>query len=107
MAKENMTMDEMVATNQPSQVQGKQASHDVLHDNIDKLARFGGFNFLETAVDGIQNLNPERKARKKIFLTDEQKADERFALKKTIDLWIDMLTNSDSITGMLEACKTN
>ena len=25
------------------------------------LAKFGGFAFLETAIDGIQNMNPERK----------------------------------------------
>ena len=35
---------------------------------LDVLSRFGGFNFLESTVDGVQNLNPERKARKKDIL---------------------------------------
>lgn len=57
---------------------------------LDVLSRFGGFNFLESTVDGVQNLNPERKARKKIFLTDEQKQEEREVLKNKIDMWIDL-----------------
>ena len=36
-----------------------------------KLAKFGGFDLLETTVDGVQNMNPEKKARKKIFLTNK------------------------------------
>ena len=37
---------------------------------IGRLAKFGGFSFLESRVDGIQNLNPEHKSRKKIFNGD-------------------------------------
>lgn len=81
-------------------------SQEVLTSALHELSRFGGFNFLESSVDGIQNLNPERKARKKIFLTDEQKAAERSALRSKIDLWIDLLSNSESTTDMLEVCKT-
>ena len=81
-------------------------SQEVLTTALHELSRFGGFNFLESSVDGIQNLNPERKARKKIFLTDEQKAAERSALRSKIDLWIDLLSNSESTTDMLEVCKT-
>ena len=32
------------------------------------LNKVGGFNFVETVVDGIANMNPSRKARKEIFL---------------------------------------
>lgn len=81
-------------------------SQEVLTSALHELSRFGGFNFLESSVDGIQNLNPERKARKKIFLTDEQKVAERSALRSKIDLWIDLLSNSESTTDMLEVCKT-
>ncbi len=35
---------------------------------LDVLSRFGGFNFLELTVHGVQNLNPERKARKRDIL---------------------------------------
>lgn len=76
-----------------------------LQDALNGLSKFGGFNFLESAVDGIQNLNPERKARKKIFLTDEQKRGEREALKNKIDMWINLLTASANVTSMLETSR--
>ena len=76
-----------------------------LSSALDILSRFGGFNFLESTVDGIQNLNPERKARKKIFLTDEQKRDEREALKKKIDMWLELLTSSSEVTEMISTSK--
>lgn len=72
---------------------------------VDKLAKFGGFAFLESSIDGIQNLNPERKARKKIFLTDETKKNERKELKKKLTLWLDLLTSSKDIGEMLEKSK--
>lgn len=72
---------------------------------LDKLSKFGGFNFLETSVDGLQNLNPERKARKNIFLTDESKQEERDALSSKIDMWINLLTSSGDINQMLEQSK--
>ncbi|MCC8036120.1 MAG: DUF5458 family protein [Rikenellaceae bacterium] len=74
-------------------------------DPVEKLSKFGGFTFLESSVNGIQNLNPERKARKQIFLTDDSKSAERQALKNTLDLWIDLLSTSESITQMLDKCK--
>lgn len=72
---------------------------------LNALSKFGGFNFLESTVDGIQNLNPERKARKKIFLTDEQKQDERDALNDKIDMWLELLTSSSDVTEMLSTSK--
>lgn len=72
---------------------------------LNALSKFGGFNFLESTIDGVQNLNPERKARKKIFLTDEQKQGEREALKNKIGMWIDLLTSSSDVTEMLSISK--
>ena len=72
---------------------------------LEALSKFGGFNFLEAAVDGVQNLNPERKARKKIFLTDDQKRGEREALKNKIDMWLNLLTSSADVTEMLATSK--
>lgn len=83
-----------------------QKSQDFISQKvIDQLAKFGGFAFLEASIDGVQNLNPERKARKKIFLTDETKKNERKELKKKISLWLDLLTNSADITEMLDKSK--
>ncbi|WP_075603024.1 DUF5458 family protein [Saccharicrinis aurantiacus] len=105
MSENTAVAEEVMQTEQQSAVSNQESSAKVLADSIGKLAKFGGFNFLESSVEGIQNLNPERKARKKIFLTDEQKVGERKALKNTIDLWVDLLTSSDSITEMLDKSK--
>lgn len=76
-----------------------------LQNAVDNLAKFGGFAFLEASIDGVQNLNPERKARKRIFLTDETKKNERKELKKKLTLWLDLLTNSKDISEMLDKSK--
>lgn len=73
-----------------------------LQESLDKLARVGGFDLLEATVDGLQNLNPERKARKQIFLTGDEKKKEREELKKKIQLWIDVLEDSDSVASMVD-----
>lgn len=73
-----------------------------LSDSITKLARVGGIDLLETAIDGLQNLNPERKARKQIFLTGDEKKKEREELKKKIMLWLDILEGTDSVAAMIE-----
>ena len=52
----------------------------VSYTHLDKLKEFGGFAFLENIIDGYSNLNPARKARRNIFLTDEQWENERKAL---------------------------
>ncbi|WP_282036648.1 DUF5458 family protein [Saccharicrinis aurantiacus] len=105
MSENTAVAEEVMQTEQQSAVSNQESNAKVLADSIGKLSKFGGFNFLESSVEGIQNLNPERKARKKIFLTDEQKVGERKALKNTIDLWVDLLTSSDSITEMLDKSK--
>lgn len=77
-------------------------TQSLLDEALTGLARLGGFNFLESAIEGIQNLNPERKARKKMFLLEEQKAEERKELGQKIELWIELLTQSESISQMVE-----
>jgi hypothetical protein len=69
------------------------------------LAKVGGFSFLESVVDGLANMNAERKARKQIFLTDSSKESERNDLVKKINLWIALLENNQSVADMVESCK--
>jgi hypothetical protein len=73
-----------------------------LEESLQKLTRVGGIDLLEATIDGLQNLNPERKARKQIFLTGSEKRKERDELKKKILLWIDILENSDSVASMID-----
>ncbi|PZF73594.1 DUF5458 family protein [Taibaiella soli] len=73
-----------------------------LEVSIRKLAKAGGFVFLESTIDGVQNLNPERKARKQIFLTESEKKQEREALKKRLQLWVDLLQTTQDVSEMVE-----
>ena len=77
-----------------------------LDAQLQGLAKFGGFDLLESAIDAIQNINPERKARKKIFLEEAAKKDERIALKKTLQWWADVLSGSDDLSEMVNTCNT-
>lgn len=79
-------------------------SQDTLKENLGKLSRFGGFSFLESAIDRVQNLNPDRKARMSIYLKDEDKKEDRRNLLRTLDLWINMLEENSTIDEMLSAC---
>ncbi|WP_333853329.1 DUF5458 family protein [Epilithonimonas sp.] len=73
---------------------------------INDLNKVGGFNFIETVVDGIANMNPTRKARKEIFLNDTNKQTERKDLAQKLNLWISLLENNATAEEMAEACKT-
>ena len=45
-------------------------------------------------------MNPARKARKKIFLSESSKKGERDMLAKTLEIWADVLSSTDDISEM-------
>ena len=96
MANENLKPQAQAKTAQVSEQ--KKVS---LQKEIDKLAKYGGFDLLESAVENVQNLNPERKARRQIFLSDAGKQTERNALKKALELWLGVLKNNSELTDMV------
>jgi hypothetical protein len=57
---------------------------------------------LENVIDGLPNLNPERKARKNIFLSDPAKATEREQLKKRLGIWLELLGESETVADIVE-----
>ncbi len=73
-----------------------------LEQSVAKLTKFGGFDLLETTIDAVQNLNPEKKARKKIFLTELAKKKEREQLKKRLQLYYDLISSSESVADVVE-----
>jgi hypothetical protein len=77
-----------------------------LENNLQTLEKFGAFDLLESVVDGVQNLNPERKARKKIFLEEAGKKEEREQLQKTLEIWLGVLKGSEEITDMVAKSNT-
>jgi len=78
---------------------------ELLEQSLAQLSKVGGFDLMEATVDGIQNLNPERKARKRIFLSESSKKEERNQLKKTLQLWAAILSSSDNVMEMVESCE--
>jgi hypothetical protein len=80
----------------------KEAREISLQDSLEKLSRVGGFDLLEATIDGLQNLNPERKARKQIFLTDDEKKNEREELKLKLNQWIKALGEDGSVSEIIE-----
>lgn len=86
--------------------QGQQQGHQQQkQSSLDELNKVGGFNFIETVVDGIANMNPTRKARKEIFLNDNNKGVERKDLLQKLNLWISLLEGGDSADQMADSCK--
>lgn len=72
---------------------------------LDKLKEYGGFAFLENIIDGFSNLNPTRKARRNIFLTDEQWTGERKMLANRLNVWLELLKSGEPAEKMRDRAK--
>ena len=100
---------ETMADNAAKQTQGaplaQQGKPVSIEKSIEALARYGGFDLLESSIENIQNVNPERKARRNIFLSEANKAKERETLKKTLELWLNVLSDNETITDMVASCE--
>lgn len=69
----------------------------------DEFVKYGGYDLLESAIDGVQNLNPDRKARRKMFLSENSKKQERSELLKTLQLWSDTLKSGENIIDLVQS----
>jgi hypothetical protein len=96
-----------MAANQQQQFTPVENPSEFLKVSSDKLIKYGGFDLLEAAIEGVQNLNPERKARKRIFLTEMSKKEDRETLKKTLEIWSKVLSGSDEISEMVESSEAS
>ena len=73
---------------------------EVLQQSCERLDKYGGFELIGTSIDGLQNLNPEKKARKKIFLTDNEKKKERENLIQSLQLWYGLIADTNTVADM-------
>jgi Type VI secretion system, TssC, VipB len=78
---------------------------EFLKTSSEKIAKFGGFDLIESTIEGTQNLSPDRKARRNIFLTEQQKKGERDSLKKALLVWAKVLESSNEISDMVSLCE--
>jgi hypothetical protein len=81
------------------------SSAELLKSSLDELQPKIGvdsFDFLSNLIDGLDNMNPEKKARKKIFLSESGRKKDRESLKNKLNLWIDVLTSEGDLYSMVE-----
>jgi hypothetical protein len=105
MSSNNKQPEVQQAAEAPVLEQRKAQGQAGLDQSIEKLARYGSFDLLETSIENVQNINPDRKARRKIFLTEKGKEKERETLKKTLELWASVISKSDSLSDMVAHCE--
>ena len=72
---------------------------------------YGDFDLLETMADGLENMNPESRAAKKIFLQDSEFDGQRKQLKTDLLMWLNILdsdatTASEAVDKCQEAAET-
>ena len=84
------------------------SSPEILKSTLDKIQTtvgVEGFDFLSNLIDGIENMNPDKKARKKIFLTENTRKQDRKDLKNKLKLWVDILSSEKDLYEMVESCE--
>jgi hypothetical protein len=88
-------------------MQGQEVIADpfaLLQSTVSKLEKFGGFGLIASAIGGSQNLNPEFKAGRNIFLSDSAKKQDRDVLATTLSLWQQVLESGGDIPQMINHC---
>jgi hypothetical protein len=76
-----------------------------LNEVCDQLADYGGFELIETAIDGAKVMNPESKARKNIFLNEASRQKDRDQLKKQLKMWYDLVSKAENVSEMVTAAQ--
>jgi hypothetical protein len=76
-----------------------------LEENLQSLEKFGGFDLIESTIEGAQKMNPAKKATKMIFLTESQFKAQRENLKKSLELWSKILIKEASVSEYVEECE--
>lgn len=97
---ENAKALEQKENTQPQAGAGRAA----VAENVEKLAKFGGFALLETTVEGAEKMNPKKRARKRIFLNESSKKEERNDLKRKLKLWHELLSSADNTADLIDKC---
>ena len=72
-----------------------------LAESVQQLTKFGGFEFIKTVVDGTENMDPSKKARKGIFLTEDDNKADRKKLKKRLQDFAQLLSAHDNVADMI------
>lgn len=77
----------------------------LLEESLQSLEKFGGFDLIEGTIDGAQKMNPGKKATKQIFMTESQFKVQRERLKKSLEIWSNLLSKEVGISEYVEECE--
>jgi len=69
---------------------------ELLKQSLEGLEDYGDFTLIETMADGLDNMNPNNRAAKKIFLQDTEFAEQREQLKTDLLMWLNILDSDVS-----------
>ena len=79
-----------------------------LKHSLEELENYGDFDLIETMAEGLENMNPDNRAAKRIFLQDSEFAEQREHLKTDLLMWLSILdgeatTASEAVDKCQEA----
>ena len=72
-----------------------------LTQTVQDLTKYGGFEFIKTIIEGTENLDPTKKARKAMFLEEDDNKADRKKLKNRLQSIADLLSAHDNIGDMV------
>jgi hypothetical protein len=98
-------------TSKAKEEQREQLAVGSLEKTIEPLEKYGGFKILKNTIRtfsskgkqraGVDNLDPEKRARKDIFYKDPHWSQARKELKNRLQLWKDLLSDSQDFEQLL------
>ena len=106
-----MATEEQKTTMETNSFQERERMADpagLLQASLTGLERYGGFQLMKGLIKDMENMDPHRKAVKKIFLTDAAYSSAREKLKNEISLWIDILDKDiKDPMAIIESCQSD
>lgn len=67
------------------------------------LSRYGGFAIVENTIEGALNINPEKKARRRIFFEDDNNKEYRREIKSRMKMMLQILNMADNAADLVTA----
>jgi hypothetical protein len=94
-----------IASNEPSTIEHKNNPEHILERATERMAKFGGFDILEATIENVSNLNPQRKARRKIYLEEPAKSNDRRDLFSALKTWISVVDSGIPYPLLIQECE--
>lgn len=87
-------------------LQTTQVDDVIKEDKLSLLKPFGGFEIINSTIEDVKSLNPTgSRALKETFLKDKNNESRKSALKKRLQIMVDVLINSKNTLEILENFK--